>query len=214
MTTLGLSSKREITRTSIRVRTAMAAQTRSRAATSAAGRRTGTGSLMPDRTRTRRTPRGAAGRTGWSPIRRPARGGVDVRAAAGRAHRGADRPRAERRRDPVPVGGRPGAEPAPDRGGMDAAHRGRDPGQPALHRPAGVEPAADRQRAGRPRERGAGAPAGAAVEPARRAGSSPPGPRIRRWSARPISSPPRPSAAPARGPDGPERRAGTCWPGC
>ena len=67
----GLSSKREVTRTSIRVRTAMAVQTRSRAATSAAGRLTGTGWPMPGRTRTRRTPRGDGGRTAWIRIRRP-----------------------------------------------------------------------------------------------------------------------------------------------
>ena len=41
----------------------------SRAATWAAGRRTGTGWPMPGRTRTRRTPPGGGGRTGWSPTR-------------------------------------------------------------------------------------------------------------------------------------------------
>ncbi len=50
MLALGLASKREITRTRIRVRTAMATQTASRAGTWAAARRTGTGSLMRDRT--------------------------------------------------------------------------------------------------------------------------------------------------------------------
>ena len=45
----------------------------SRAGTWAAARRTGTGWPMPGRTRTRRTPPGAAGRTGWSPTRRPRR---------------------------------------------------------------------------------------------------------------------------------------------
>jgi hypothetical protein len=60
ITMLGLSSKREITRTRIRVLTAMAAQTRQ--GRYLGGRRTGSGSLMPDRTRTRRTPRGAAAR--------------------------------------------------------------------------------------------------------------------------------------------------------
>jgi len=63
MLALGLSSKREITRTRIRVRTAMAAQTREQGRTWAGGRRTGTGWVMPGRTRTRRTPRGAGGRT-------------------------------------------------------------------------------------------------------------------------------------------------------
>lgn len=38
------------------------------------GRRTGTASSTPDRTRTLCTPRGADACTGWSPIRRPHRG--------------------------------------------------------------------------------------------------------------------------------------------
>jgi hypothetical protein len=67
MLALGLSSKREIARTRVRVRTAMAAQTWSRAGTWAGSHRTGTGSGMRGRTRTRRTPRGAGGRTGWNP---------------------------------------------------------------------------------------------------------------------------------------------------
>ncbi len=70
MTVLGLSSKREITRTSIRVRTAMAAQTRQGRYLGAA-RRTGTGLPMRGRTRTRRTPPGGGGRTAWSPTREP-----------------------------------------------------------------------------------------------------------------------------------------------
>ena len=69
MTVLGLSSKREITRASIRVRTAMAAQTRQ--GRYLGGRRpTGTGLPMRGRTRTRRTPPGAGGRTASSPTRR------------------------------------------------------------------------------------------------------------------------------------------------
>ena len=69
MLALGLQSKREITRTRIRVRTAMAPRPASRAATWAAGRRTGTGWPTPGRTRTRRMPPGGAGRTGWSRTR-------------------------------------------------------------------------------------------------------------------------------------------------
>jgi site-specific DNA recombinase len=46
---------------------------------------------------------------------------LDVRAAAGRAQRSQDHPGAERFRDPVPVRGGSGTEPAPDRRGMDAA---------------------------------------------------------------------------------------------
>src|ERR1700689_5305050 len=106
MVALGLSSKREITRTRVRVRTAMAAQTLeqgrylggrppdgdrigdarappnkahpagggprcprrrwSGAAPGAGARRTGTGSPMPGRTRTRPTRRGGGGRTSWN----------------------------------------------------------------------------------------------------------------------------------------------------
>src|ERR1700678_4075226 len=75
MTGLGLSSKREITRTRIRVRTAMAVQTREQgrylAGWLSAVRVPA--SLMPGRTRTRRTPRGGAARTASTPIRRPRR---------------------------------------------------------------------------------------------------------------------------------------------
>ena len=71
MTHLGLSSKREVTRTSIRVRTAMAVQARDRAGTWAAVRRTGTGWVMPGRTRTRHTPPGAAAPTAWNRTRKP-----------------------------------------------------------------------------------------------------------------------------------------------
>ena len=53
---------------------------------------------------------------------------------------------------------------------MDAAHGGGDTGEPAVHGSAGVEPAAHRLRPGRPGQHRAGAPPGAAVEPARRVG--------------------------------------------
>jgi site-specific DNA recombinase len=41
----------------------------------------------------------------------------------------------------VPVGVRPSPEPVPDREQVDGAHGGRDPGQPPVHRPSGVEEA-------------------------------------------------------------------------
>jgi site-specific DNA recombinase len=63
MLALGLSSKRETARTRVRVRTAMAAQTLEQGRYLGGRRRTGTGSATPGRTRTRRTPRGAGGRT-------------------------------------------------------------------------------------------------------------------------------------------------------
>ena len=100
--------------------------------------------------RRRAAPEQGARRVG--PLRAPPRAGpgdragraVDVRAATGRAQRRADHPSAERRRDPVPVRGRP----APHRRRVDATYRGRDPGQPPVHRPPDVEPAAHRLRPG------------------------------------------------------------------
>jgi DNA invertase Pin-like site-specific DNA recombinase len=93
MTVLGLSSKREITRTSIRVRTAIAAQTR-------AGPLPGRSpAVWVPACQFRAAPEQGArrvGQAGAPPRARPrdgARGAVDVRAAAGRAQRGADHPR-------------------------------------------------------------------------------------------------------------------------
>jgi Recombinase zinc beta ribbon domain len=91
-------------------------------------------------------------------------GVVDVRPAAGRLQRRADHPSPERCRDPVPVRRRPGPEPAPDGCSVDAADGGDNPGQPAVHRPPGVEPAAHRPRPGRPGQHGARPQARAAVE--------------------------------------------------
>jgi len=87
MLALGVQSKREITRSRIRVRAAMAAQARDRAATWAAGRRMGTGWQTRARTRTRRTPPGAGAPGGWNPIRRPRRwcGGCSRSAGPGTA---------------------------------------------------------------------------------------------------------------------------------
>jgi hypothetical protein len=53
-------------------------------------------------------------------------------------HSVAHHPRPQRCRYPVPVGRRPETEPAPHWCGVDAAHGGGDPGQPAVHRPTGV----------------------------------------------------------------------------
>ena len=50
---------------------------------------------------------------------------------------------------------------------VEAEHRGSDPGQPRYTGRQGVEPAAHRSGPGRPGEYRAGAPEGAAVEPAR-----------------------------------------------
>ena len=88
--------------------------------------------------------------------------------AAGRAQHGVDRPGAERLRHPVPVGGRPRAEPAPHGRVMDAADGRVDPLQSSLLWPAGPEPAAHRHAACRPGRHQHGAPAGAALESPRR----------------------------------------------
>jgi hypothetical protein len=69
MLALGLSSKREVARTRIRVHTAMAAQTREQGRYLGA-RRTSTGSATRGRTRTRRTPRGDGARTSWNRTRK------------------------------------------------------------------------------------------------------------------------------------------------
>jgi hypothetical protein len=77
MLALGLQFKREIARTKIRVRTAMAAQTREQGRYLGGRRRTGTAWSMPGRTRTRPTPPGGGGRTASSqtPPPHPSSGG-------------------------------------------------------------------------------------------------------------------------------------------
>ena len=69
MLALGLSSKREITRTGTGCGPRWSRRPGSRDAISAAARSTGTGSPTRCRTRTRPTLRGAGGRTASSPIR-------------------------------------------------------------------------------------------------------------------------------------------------
>ena len=151
MTVLGLSSKREITRTSIRVRTAMAVQTREQGRYLGGrppyGYRLGDAGPHPNKAHAawgRRAHRlepdpETAHVVRWIFAQRLAGHSV---ARIARALNEAGRP--------VPVGGRPGPEPAPDRRGWTLRHGGHDPGQPAVHRPAGVEPAAHRHGPGRP----------------------------------------------------------------
>ena len=129
MTMLGLSSKREVTRTSIRVRTAMAVQTREQGRYLGGrppyGYRLGDAGPHPNKAHA------AWGRRPHRLEPRPgdgARGAVDFRPAAGGAFGGADRAGAERGGHPLPVSGRPGTEPAPDRERVDAADGGGDPG--------------------------------------------------------------------------------------
>jgi site-specific DNA recombinase len=145
MTVLGLSSKREITRTSIGVRTAMAAQARQgrylggrppygyrladagphpNKAHAAWGRRAHR--LEPDP--------GTAHVVAWMFAQRLAGHSV---ARIARAMNDAG--------IPCPSAAGPGTEPAPHRVGVDPGHGGDHPGQPAVHRPPGVEPAAHRR---------------------------------------------------------------------
>ena len=49
---------------------------------------------------------------------------------------------ADPRGDPMPVGARPGPQPAPMRHRLEQVRGPRDPRQPALHRPSGLEPPA------------------------------------------------------------------------
>ena len=176
----------------------------SRAGTWAAVRRTGTGSPTPGRTRTRRTRRGArrAHRLEPDPATAPV-----VRGCSPSGWPGTRVARITRALNdagvPCPSAADPGRNPHRTGAAWTLRHGHGDPGEPPVHGPAGVEPAAHRHRPGRPGQHHARAQAGAAVEPARRAGSSPGIPRTRRWSARPTSSPrrtqPRRAARPQAG---------------
>jgi site-specific DNA recombinase len=141
MTVLGLSSKREVTRTSIRVRTAMAVQAREQGRY--LGGRPPYGYGLGDA-----GPHPNRAHAGWG--RRAHRLDPDPEAAhvvrwifaqrlAGHFS-SADRAGAERGGRAVPVGGGSGAEPAPHGRGVDAGHGHHDPVQPAVHRASGVEP--------------------------------------------------------------------------
>ena len=185
----------------------------SRAGTWAGGRRTGTGWPMRGRTRTRRTPRGAGGRTAWSPTRPQRRWCAWMFAQRLAGHSAARITRALNDAGvPCPSAADPGRNPHRTGRGVDAADRRRDPGQPPVHRAGryGTGSAPTSTWSTRPTPpSGTGRCSGGTCP---KAGSSPSTRRMRRWSARPTSSPPRTrprrAARPAR------RRAGTCWPGC
>jgi hypothetical protein len=177
MTHLGLSSKREVTRTSIRVRTAMAVQVREQGRYLGGrppyGYRLGDAGPHPNKAHAawgRRARRlepdpETAHIVRWIFARRLAGHSVVVC--------GADRAGAERGCCALPVSGGPGPEPALRGRGMDAGHDRDHLVQPAIHGPSGVEPAADRPRPGRPGRCEPGAQERAAVEPARRMGHLP-----------------------------------------
>ena len=155
------------------------------------------------RIRTRRTPPGGGGRTAWSPTRARRRwcGGSSPSAWPGIQCR-ADRPRAERGRDPVPVRGRPRRN--PHRTGARAGRCARSPRSwptPATRAGrCGTGSAPTSSWSTRPTW-----PSG--ISQVQRwnlpeGGSSPTSPRTRRWSARTTSSPPRTSRGPRPGPAG------------
>jgi len=110
MLALGVQSKREITRTRIRVRTAMAAQARDQGRY--LGGRPPYGYRLVDAGAAPQQGARRVGQTRQAAGTRPphcADREVDVRAAAGRAQPGPHHPRLERRGYPVPVSGRPRA---------------------------------------------------------------------------------------------------------
>jgi DNA invertase Pin-like site-specific DNA recombinase len=164
---LGWQSKREIIRTKIRVRTAMAAQTREQGRY--LGGRPPYGYRLADAGPHPNKAHAAWGRRAHrlepDPVSAPVVKWMFVHKLAG--HSVARIARAQRCRDPLPVGIRPQTQPTSQRQDLDAGHRGSDSGEPPLHRAAGVEPAAHRLRSDRPRQYRVGPPAGAAVKPAR-----------------------------------------------
>ena len=219
MTVLGLSSKREVTRTSIRVRTAMAVQVREQGRYLGGrppyGYRLGDAGPHPNKAHAawgRRAHRlepdpETAHVVRWIFAQRLAGHSV---ARIARALNEAG--------DPVPVGGRPGPEPAPRRG-----RRGRCgtvttilPNPRYTGRQVWNRQRTDRDLAdpadvslGHKSVQRWNLPDGWVISA---------GPRTRRWSARPTSSPPRTSAPPGAPRPAVIRRsgasAGTCWPGC
>jgi DNA invertase Pin-like site-specific DNA recombinase len=148
MTVPGLSSKREVTRTSIRVRTAMAAQTREQGRY--LGGRPPYGYRLADAGPHPNKAHAAWGRRAHRLDPDPATAHVVQWMFAQRlaGHSAARIARLERGRGAVPICGRPGQEPAPHRGRVDARHGHHDLVEPAIYGSSGVAPAAHRHRAG------------------------------------------------------------------
>jgi hypothetical protein len=218
MTVLGLSSKREITRTSIRVRTAMAAQTREQGRY--LGGRPPYGCRLADAGPHPNKAHAAWGRRAHRLEPDPGTAHV-VRWMFAQRLAGHSVARITRALNDAGI-------PCPS-----AADPERNP-----HRTgAAWAPGTVTSILGNPRYTGARCGTGSAPAPSwptpptrawgtRRCsggtcpmgGSSRTVQRTRRWSARPVSSPPRTSAPPAALPPVPSwlRRtsAGTCWPGC
>ena len=151
MTVLGLSSKREVTRTSIRVRTAMAVQVREQGRYLGGrppyGYRLGDAGPHPNKAHAawgRRARRlepdpETAHFVRWIFAQRLAGHSV-ARIARALNEAGV----------PCPSASDPGTEPPPHRRGLDAGHGHHDLGESAVYGPSGVEPAADRPCPGRP----------------------------------------------------------------
>ena len=157
MLALGLQSKREIIRTRIRVRTAMAAQTREQGRY--LGGRPPYGYRLADAGPHPNKAHAAWGRRAHrlesDPVTAPVVRWMFAQRLAG--HSAARITRALNDAGiPCPSAADPARNPAPDGCGVDAENGGGDPGQPALHGSAGVEPATHRLRPSRPGQYRAG----------------------------------------------------------
>jgi len=170
MLALGIQSKREITRTRIRVRTAMAAQAREQGRY--LGGRPPYGYRLADAGPHPNKAHAARGRRAWrldpDTQTAPVVQWIFAQRLAGHSLARITRALTETG-IPCPSAADPGRN-AQDGGAVVADHGPGDPGQPALHRPPGVEPAAHRHGPDRPRQHRARAPAGPAVGPAGRVG--------------------------------------------
>ena len=146
MLALGLQSKREITRTRIRVRTAMAAQAREQGRY--LGGRPPYGYRLADAGPHPNREHAAWGRRAHrlepDPQTAPVVQWIFAQRLAGHSLARITRALNEAGH-PVPVGGRPRPQRAPQRAEVVADYGAGDPGQPPLYRPPGVEPAAARR---------------------------------------------------------------------
>ena len=171
MTVLGLSSKREITRTSIRVRTAMAAQTREQGRY--LGGRPPYGYRLADAGPHPNKAHAAWGRRAHrldpDPATAPVVRWIFAQRLAG--HSVARIARALNEAGvPCPSAADPGRNGHRTGAGWTLGTVTTILENPAVHRPSGVEPAAHRHRTGRSGQRHSRAQERAAVEPARRVG--------------------------------------------
>ncbi len=150
MLALGLQSKQEITRTRIRVRTAMAAQTREQGRY--LGGRPSYGYRLADAGPHPNKAHAAWGRRAHrlepDPVTAPVVRWMFAQRLAGRSVARITRALNDAG-IPCPSAADPKRNPHRS-GAVDAAHGGGDPGEPAVHGPAGVEPAGHRFRPGRP----------------------------------------------------------------